>query len=58
LLLTIEANDSFFVIIEAISKIELLSFSVQESIRRGYDDLAEHYLDCGELQSALKCFTR
>lgn len=34
------------------------SNSIKESIRRGHDDLAEHYLDCGDLTNALKCFSR
>lgn len=32
--------------------------SIKESIRRGHDDLGDHYLDCGDLASALKCFSR
>jgi COP9 signalosome complex subunit 1 len=34
------------------------SNSIKESIRRGHDDLAEHYLESGDLQNALKCFSR
>jgi COP9 signalosome complex subunit 1 len=34
------------------------SNSIKESIRRGHDDLAEHYLDIGDLNNALKCFSR
>lgn len=34
------------------------SNSIKESIRRGHDDLAEHYLDIGDLTNALKCFSR
>ena len=34
------------------------SNSIKESIRRGHDDLAEHYLDSGDLSNALKCFSR
>jgi len=34
------------------------SNSIKESIRRGYDDLGEFYLDCGDLMNALKSFTR
>ncbi len=30
----------------------------QESIRRGYDDLGDHYLDMGDLQNALKAYSR
>uniref|UniRef100_UPI00358EDE97 COP9 signalosome complex subunit 1-like isoform X2 n=1 Tax=Myxine glutinosa TaxID=7769 RepID=UPI00358EDE97 len=26
--------------------------------RRGHDDLGDHYLDCGDLSNALKCFSR
>lgn len=32
--------------------------SIKESIRRGHDDLGDHYLDCGDLSSALKCYSR
>ncbi|XP_022650923.1 COP9 signalosome complex subunit 1-like isoform X2 [Varroa jacobsoni] len=32
--------------------------SIKESIRRGTDDLGEHYLDCGDLNNALRCFGR
>lgn len=32
--------------------------SIKESIRRGHDDLGDHYLDCGDLTSALKCYSR
>jgi len=32
--------------------------SIKESIRRGHDDLGDHYLDCGDLMSALKCYSR
>lgn len=34
------------------------SNSIKESIRRGHDDLGDHYLDCGDLSSALKCYAR
>ncbi|XP_071040671.1 COP9 signalosome complex subunit 1 [Parasteatoda tepidariorum] len=34
------------------------SNSIKESIRRGHDDLGDHYLDCGDLSSALKCYSR
>ena len=27
-------------------------------IRRGHDDLGDHYLDCGDLSNALKCYSR
>ena len=26
--------------------------------RRGHDDLGDHYLDCGDLSNALKCYSR
>lgn len=26
--------------------------------RRGHDDLGDHYLDCGDLTNALKCYSR
>lgn len=32
--------------------------SIKESIRRGHDDLGDHYLDCGDLTSALKSYSR
>lgn len=32
--------------------------SIKESIRRGHDDLGDHYLDFGDLSNALKCFSR
>jgi hypothetical protein len=31
---------------------------IQESIRRGHDDLGDHFLDCGDLGNALKCYSR
>ena len=31
---------------------------LQESIRRGHDDLGDHFLDCGDLGNALKCYSR
>lgn len=34
------------------------SNSIKESIRRGHDDLGDHYLDCGDLTNALKCYSR
>jgi len=34
------------------------SNSIKESIRRGYDDLGEYYLECGDLLNALKSFSR
>lgn len=32
--------------------------SIKESIRRGYDALGDHHLDCGDLNNALKMYTR
>lgn len=26
--------------------------------RRGHDDLGDHYVDCGDLSNALKCYSR
>ena len=26
--------------------------------RRGHDDLGDHYMDCGDLHNALKCYSR
>lgn len=34
------------------------SNSIKESIRRGHDDVGDHYLDCGDLNNALKCYSR
>jgi COP9 signalosome complex subunit 1 len=34
------------------------SNSIKESIRRGHDDLGDHYLDSGDLSNALKCYSR
>ncbi|XP_065883227.1 COP9 signalosome complex subunit 1-like isoform X2 [Dysidea avara] len=34
------------------------SNSVKESIRRGYDDLGDHFMDCGDLTNALKMYSR
>jgi len=34
------------------------SNSIKESIRRGHDDLGDHYLNCGDLTNALKCYSR
>jgi COP9 signalosome complex subunit 1 len=31
---------------------------IKESVRRGHDDLGDHYLDCGDLTNALKCYSR
>lgn len=30
----------------------------QPAHRRGHDDLGDHYLDCGDLSNALKCYSR
>lgn len=32
--------------------------SIKESIRRGHDDLGDHFLDCGNFADALKCYSR
>ena len=32
--------------------------SIKESIRRGHDELGDHYLDMGDLNNALKCYVR
>ncbi|ENN72798.1 hypothetical protein YQE_10602, partial [Dendroctonus ponderosae] len=34
------------------------SNSIKESIRRGHDDLGDHYLNSGDLSNALKCYSR
>lgn len=34
------------------------SNSIKESIRRGHDDLGDHYLATGDLSNALKCYSR
>ena len=34
------------------------SNTFKESIRRGHDDLGDHHLDCGDLNNALKCYSR
>lgn len=34
------------------------SNAIKESVRRGHDDLGDHYLDCGDLSNALKCYSR
>ncbi|XP_064632746.1 COP9 signalosome complex subunit 1-like [Lineus longissimus] len=34
------------------------SNSIKESIRRGHDDLGDHYLECGDLSNAMKCYSR
>lgn len=32
--------------------------SIKESIRRGHDDLGNHYMNMGDLTSALKCYSK
>ncbi|KXJ28579.1 COP9 signalosome complex subunit 1 [Exaiptasia diaphana] len=32
--------------------------SIKESVRRGHDDLGDHYFECGDLNNALKCYSR
>lgn len=32
--------------------------SLLSLFRRGHDDLGDHYLDCGDLSNALKCYSR
>lgn len=34
------------------------SNSIKESIRRGHDDLGDHFFECGDLNNALKCYSR
>lgn len=34
------------------------SNSMKENIRRGHDDLGDHYLDCGELEFAFNAYTK
>lgn len=34
------------------------SFLLPSLPRRGHDDLGDHYLDCGDLSNALKCYSR
>jgi len=34
------------------------SNSIKESIRRGQDDLGDHFVNCGDLNNALKCYSR
>ncbi|RWS23028.1 COP9 signalosome complex subunit 1-like protein [Leptotrombidium deliense] len=51
---------------KALTKLEKLdtdlknykSNSIKESIRRGHDDLGDHYLDMGDMSNALKCYSR
>ena len=33
-----------------------IQLAIQESIRRGHDDLGDHFLDSGDLANALKCY--
>ncbi|XP_066026801.1 COP9 signalosome complex subunit 1-like [Pocillopora verrucosa] len=34
------------------------SNSIKESIRCGHDDIGDHYFECGDLNNALKCYSR
>ena len=34
------------------------SNSIKESIRRGHNDLGDHYLELGDMNNALKCYSR
>ena len=34
------------------------SLSIKDCIRRGQEDLADHFLDMGDLTNALKCYSR
>ena len=34
------------------------SLSIKDCIRRGQEDLADHFLDMGDLNNALKCYSR
>ncbi|CAH3137681.1 unnamed protein product [Pocillopora meandrina] len=34
------------------------SNSIKGSIIRGHDDLGDHYFECGDLNNALKCYSR
>ncbi|XP_015789358.1 COP9 signalosome complex subunit 1 [Tetranychus urticae] len=34
------------------------SNSIKESVRRGHDDLGDHYLKLGDISNALKCYSR
>ena len=34
------------------------SLSIKDCIRRGQEDLADHFLDMGDLSNALKCYSR
>lgn len=34
------------------------SNSIKESVRRGHDDLGDHYLKLGDINNALKCYSR
>lgn len=35
-----------------------LNIFIKYSFFRGHDDLGDHYLDCGDLSNALKCYSR
>lgn len=39
-------------------KIQISCFTFLFISRRGHDDLGDHYLDCGDLSNALKCYSR
>lgn len=34
------------------------SLSIKDCIRRGQEELADHFLDMGDLTNALKCYSR
>lgn len=34
------------------------TLSIKDCIRRGQEDLADHFLDMGDLSNALKCYSR
>lgn len=34
------------------------SNAIKASIRRGHDELGDHFLDCGDLNNAMKCYSR
>lgn len=36
----------------------ILNGKLCDVCRRGHDDLGDHYLDCGDLSNALKCYSR
>jgi len=39
-------------------KLLIFTLCIFLSIRRGHDDLGDHYLECGDLSNALKCYSR